>query len=51
MLITYSHVLGVKDLKERKVVTFTLNNDKKFHKIKIDKGRRIYISYKYDVTF
>ena len=53
VLITNNHILGEKEIKNVKLLTITLNNEKRQHIIVIDEKkikRKIYTNNKYDVT-
>ena len=51
VLITNNHVLDSKSLELGNEIEFTINDDKFYHKIKIDETRKVYTNDKpYDVT-
>ena len=49
-LITNSHVLNKDDILIGKKIKFSLNKEKYFYEIEIDKSRKIYTNEKYDIT-
>ena len=49
-LITNNHVLNKDDILIGKKIKFSLNNEKTFYEIEIDKSRKIYTNEKYDIT-
>ena len=50
VLITNNHVLGEKDIIKGNSIKFSLNDDKIFHQISIDKNRQCYTNEDLDVT-
>ena len=50
VLITNNHVLNKNDISIDKIVKFSLNNEKNFYEIKIDKFRKVYTDKTYDIT-
>ena len=48
VLITSNHVLNAEDIKDKKIITFTIN--KEIKDIEMDKERKRYTSEKYDTT-
>ena len=51
VLITNNHVLDENHLKSGKKIKFSLQNNKIFYEIKIDKSRITYTNQKFDFTF
>ena len=50
VLMTNNHVLNLNAIKPGQTVKFSINNDKKYYKISIDKSRRTYTNESYDIT-
>ena len=50
VLITNNHVLGQNEIKNNKIISIYLNNDKKEETIKIDNNRLRYTNEKLDIT-
>ena len=50
VLITNNHVIGVKDIENKKLITIYLNNGKKMKLIKMDENRMTYTNEKLDIT-
>ena len=50
VLMTNNHVLNKNDTSIDKIVKFSLNNEKYFYEIKIDKFRNVYTKQEYDIT-
>ena len=50
VLVTNNHVIGVKDIENKKSITIYLNNDKKVKVIKVDENRMRYTNEKLDIT-
>lgn len=50
VLITNYHVYNENDTSIDKIIKFSLNNEKKFYEIKIDKFRKVYTNKSYDIT-
>ena len=49
-LFTNNHILSENDIEDKKEISFTINNDKKSRKIKIDKNRKCYTNKELDIT-
>jgi V8-like Glu-specific endopeptidase len=50
MLVTCNHILKNEDITQGKMISFTLDNDKKAFEILIDESRKIYSNEEYDIT-
>ena len=50
VLMTNNHVLKNNDIIIGKKIKFSINNDKKYYVIEIDKSRKIYTNEEYDIT-
>ena len=50
VLVTNNHVIGVKDIENKKSITIYLNNDKKVKVIEMDENRMRYTNEKLDIT-
>ena len=50
VLITNYHILNENDKSIDKIIKLSLNNEKKFYEIYIDKFRKVYSNYTYDIT-
>ena len=49
-LITNNHILDKSNIEIGKTIEFTVNDDKKYFKIKIDESRKVYTNEIYDIT-
>ena len=50
VLITNNHVINQEDIKNNKIISLYINNDKKMKTIKIDNNRLRYTNEKLDIT-
>ena len=50
VLITNYHILNENNIPIDKIIKLSLNNEKKFYEIYIDKFRKVYSNYTYDIT-
>ena len=48
--MTNNHVLKSDDIQQDKTIKFSINDDKSFYNILIDKTRKTYTDVSYDVT-
>ena len=51
VLITNNHILTLNDIRQGKIIEFSINNDKNNYKILIDNLRKVYTNIINDITF